>query len=87
MNAGCPTRALWGIISRQRPYVGTGAFPSNGQIGLSNLVKELWFEHRVAESDSDRFARFCHAEHVDDLKHMAEQMFVMYSKLMEVYKA
>lgn len=35
----------------------------------------------------DRFARFCHAEHVDDLKPMAEQMFVMHSKLMEVYKA
>ena len=34
----------------------------------------------------DRFARFCHAEHVDKLKPMSEQMFVMYTKLMDVYK-
>ncbi|CAA9962479.1 SH3 3 domain containing protein [Pyrenophora teres f. maculata] len=34
----------------------------------------------------DRFARFCHAEHVDEMKPMAEQMFVMYTKLMDFYK-
>jgi hypothetical protein len=31
----------------------------------------------------DRFARFCRREHADHLKSLAEQMFVMYGKLME----
>ncbi|KAF1833646.1 hypothetical protein BDW02DRAFT_598908 [Decorospora gaudefroyi] len=32
----------------------------------------------------DRFARFCHPEHADRLKPMAEQMFKMYGVLMDV---
>ena len=46
-------KAFWGIISRHRPYVGT-KLGENEQIELGNLVKELWFEHRVAESDLAR---------------------------------
>lgn len=34
----------------------------------------------------DRFARFCHAEHVVRLKPMAEQMFVLFGVLMEMAK-
>ncbi|KAJ4372999.1 hypothetical protein N0V83_003290 [Neocucurbitaria cava] len=35
----------------------------------------------------DRFVRFCHADHVDRLKPMAEEMFVLYGILMDRCKA
>ncbi|KAI4956932.1 hypothetical protein J4E86_005404 [Alternaria arbusti] len=35
----------------------------------------------------DRFARFCHPDHVEGLKLKAEQMFVMYGILMDATKA
>lgn len=50
--------------------------------GCSSYSRE-WLKEKRNIWHPDRFARFCNAEHVERLKAMAQQMFVLYGILME----
>ena len=46
-----------------------------------------WLKEERNAWHPDRFARFCHPEHADRLKPMAEQMFVLYGVLMDLARS
>lgn len=50
----------------------------------SGLYSKEWLKEGRNLFHPDRFARFCHVEHVEALKPQAEQLFVLYSILMEM---